>query len=76
MLEEQKNQTEINESTDPIVKAYHKQMERTIKYAGLIGNSISHLRNVQNMTEDSITKKYIDGCIADIQQKFKSFLDE
>jgi hypothetical protein len=76
MSQEQKIQDEINQSADPIVKAYHKQMERTIKYAGLIGNSISHLRSVQNMTEDSITKKYIDGCIADIQQKFKSFLDE
>jgi hypothetical protein len=75
---EQENQIEkeVNDSVDPIIRAYHKQMNRSIGLASIIGSSIGHLRNVQNMTEDTIVKKYIDGCIADIQEKFKTLQDE
>jgi hypothetical protein len=65
----------VNDSVDPIIKAYHKQMKRSLDLAEIIGNSIAHLRNVQSMTQDSIVNKYIDGCIADIQEKFNTIKD-
>jgi hypothetical protein len=71
----QKIEKIVNDSVDPIIKAYHKQMKRSLDLAEIIGNSIAHLRNVQSMTQDSIVNKYIDGCIADIQEKFNTIKD-
>ena len=72
----QEIEKEINDNVDPIIDAYFKQMKRSVELAGIIGNAIGHLRCVASMTEDSIVKKYIDGCIADIQEKFKTIKDE
>lgn len=76
MSHEKTIEQEVNDSVDPIINAYFKQMKRSIDLAEIIGNSIGHLRGVQAMCEDSITKKYIDGCISDIQEKFKKLHDE
>lgn len=72
----QQLEKEINDNVDPIIDAYFKQMKRSIHLAEIIGNCIGHLRCVASMTEDSIVKKYIDGCIADIQEKYKKLQDE
>lgn len=76
MSNEKTIEQEVNDSVDPIIDAYFKQMKRSVNLATIIGSAIGHLRCVQSMTEDSITKKYIDGCIADIQEKFKNINDE